>query len=97
MTPQDFIASIAEACAKMMAERPPKEFVVRRVDPNGQQHQQTATLPQLMAELSDHMRMNILQQREILEAQNELQESNEELLKAVKKLTSTTQKANGFT
>lgn len=76
MTPEafaDFIAKhVAPAVAQMIKESPPKPVQVHRVDPNGVQYQQTTTMPQIMAELTDIIKVSVGKQEELLEEISDL-------------------------
>jgi hypothetical protein len=53
MTIEDFIRTLAGAVAQCVAQGPPKQYTVNRVDDYGKPLQQVTTLPQLMAENND--------------------------------------------
>lgn len=87
MTVEDFIKMVASAVAQQVASAPPKSFSVNRTNVSGQSSAQTTQLPQIMAELTDTLRLDlefrkqhILQTQQVLEAMRLQNESLEDLI-----------------
>lgn len=87
MTFDEFFQNMAHTIAQLVREGPPREFTVNRVNPQGKPYQQSATLPQLMAEQNDLLQATVIQNRMIIEGQKAIVEGNQQLLKAYKAMT----------
>jgi hypothetical protein len=88
MTPEQLIQAIANAVAQKIAMQPPKTFEVNRTAPDNQKRVEHVTLPQAIAELSDHLQLsNELKKIEIQQMQGLTQvlEQNRKIGKAVLK------------
>ena len=69
MSPELFAEQIAKLVAQYVSTAPPKQVSVERIGDGGKLVTQHGTLPQIMAELCDHMRM----QNELLKIQNAIE------------------------
>lgn len=59
MNIEEFVKIISVAVAQQVSQAPPKSFNVVRTAINGAQSTQVNTLPQIMAELTDTMRVDM--------------------------------------
>ena len=80
------MAAVAAEVARLVKESPPKNVQVNRVEPNGQQHAQTTSLPQLMAEMNDLMKVSVIQQRQVLDSNKEVSEDLKRYTAALRKV-----------